>query len=304
MNIVHKVREFNRYYTNILGLLDRHILDSPFSLTEARVLFEIGNRNNCSARTLVQELNLDRGYLSRIINRFQKQKLIKRIKSNDDSRVFHLELTDKGLTVMNQLGESSDNQIENLLKAFSEEDKFMLSYHMDCIVRLLENKQASASIGIRHAKTGDLGYVIYRHGILYSQEYGFDSSFEEYVLQGLAKYVENYNPALDRIWVAEFNGCIAGSIAIVHVSPDTAQLRWFLVEPKFRNLGLGKRLVKEAIEFCKPRYKNIYLWTLSSLDSARYLYKSFGFNPVEESSHFIWGKHLTEEKWVLNNISA
>lgn len=299
MNVVHKVREFNRFYTNVLGLFDRHILNSPFSLTEARVLFEIGNRVNCTASILIKELNLDRGYLSRIINRFQKEKLIKRIQSNNDSRVFHLELTDKGLSVLKELIKSSDDQIDNLLQAFSEEQKCKLSYHMDCIVQILSNKQVTANINIRQVKTGDMGYIINRHGTLYNKEYGFDSTFENYVLQGLAKYIENYNPTLDRIWVAEFNGFIVGSVAIMHVSPDTAQLRWFLIEPEFRNLGLGKMLVREALEFCWPRYKNVFLWTLSSLYSARHLYKSFGFNLVEENSHLIWGKHLIEEKWNL-----
>ncbi len=163
----------------------------------------------------------------------------------------------------------------------------------------MDGENAAANPIIREPKAGDMGHIISRHGILYNKEYDFDSTFENYVLLGLARYIENYDSTLDSIWVADFNGCPVGYIAIMHISTDTAQLRWFLIEPEFRNIGLGKNLIRVAIEFCKPRYKNIFLWTLSSLDSARHLYKSFGFKFVEEDSHLLWGKHLTEEKWDL-----
>lgn len=299
MDVGNKVREFNRYYTNILGLLNKNILDSEFSLTEARVLFEIGNRVNCAANVLMRELNIDRGYMSRIINRFQKENLISRIQSNTDNRVLLLELTEKGLSVFNELNQSSNKQINNLLHSLTEEQKSKLSYHMECIVQILNKQQSTENIIIREAQIGDMGYIIHRHGIIYKKEYEFDSTFENYVLQGLANYIENYNSNLDCIWIAENNNYIVGSIAIVHIDSDTAQLRWFLVEPEFRNLGIGKMLVTQAIDFCKIRYKNVFLWTISSLDSARYLYKSIGFNLIEENSHIIWGKNLIEEKWHL-----
>jgi len=152
-----------------------------------------------------------------------------------------------------------------------------------------------------HLKPGDIGYLTYLHGIYYAKEYGYDQTFEAYVANGLAEFVQNFSPEKDRIWLAEINNQIIGSIAIVSASRREAQLRWFLVHPDYRGLGLGRELMKKALLFCKEHnYKTIFLWTTSELNVARHLYISAGFRKTEETTHEIWGKKITEERYDLN----
>jgi len=151
-----------------------------------------------------------------------------------------------------------------------------------------------------HIKPGDIGYLTHLHGILYAKEYGYDQTFEAYVAGGLAEFVQAFSPDKDRIWLAETNGQIIGSIAIVGHSKVDAQIRWFLVHPDYRGLGIGKELLKEALQFCKERkYKTIFLWTTSELIEAGHLYTRFGFLKTEEKAHEIWGKRVTEERYDL-----
>jgi len=300
MQITNEIREFNRFYTNILGLVNNNILNSPFSLTEARVLYEIDNRTNCTATTLIEILNVDRGYLSRMIKRFENNGLVQKKKSCKDNRIYVLQLSEKGRNILSNLIEKSNNQINNMLDNLTMEQQQNLVLSMHNIIKILSNKtDIRNNIKIRTTKLGDISYIAYRHCILYKKEYGFDATFENYVLPSLTKYVENYNDSNSQVWVADYNGTVVGSIGIVGLNSETAQLRWFLIEPEFRNLGLGKKLITQVLEFCKGKYKHIYLWTISSLEPARHLYKSFGFNITEEKTHFIWGHNLTEERWDL-----
>ncbi len=301
---IARVRRFNRFYTRILGLLDRHILDSPFSLTEARVLFEIANTRGCTATKLIELLEIDPGYLSRMLKKFEKQNLIFKEKSASDGRFHFLHLTRKGRDVLAKLNESADRQIAKLIGSLSGDRQAALVKSMARIEAVLSDQPDSSidsSVTIRTHRPGDIGYVAYRHGVLYAKEYGFDLTFDYYVARGLVEFLENYDSVTDRLWLAEYDGQIVGSIAIVGRGGNTAQLRWFLVEPGFRGRGVGRRLMAEAINFYRERqFAKVFLWTFDALHAARHLYQSFGFQLTDRKEHDVWGRHLVEERWDLD----
>ncbi|PJZ77635.1 bifunctional helix-turn-helix transcriptional regulator/GNAT family N-acetyltransferase [Leptospira neocaledonica] len=293
---VDSIREFNRYYTNALGLLNNHFLNSDYSLTEARLLYEIGHSKNTTAGQLVRLLNLDKGYLSRTIQQFEKKGILKRTPKRDDSRILHLELTKKGREVLSKLIVASNSQIGGLIANCSEQDKKELVSSMNFVIRVL-SKEVSPVI-YREARTGDLGYMIHRQAVLYRDEYKFNDSFEEYLILGMSEYLK-HKTEFDKVWVAEVDGNIAGAISIIHSDKNLSQIRWFYTEPKFRNLGIGKNLLKLVVDYAKSKNVSIFLWTLSNLDAARNLYKRFGFVRSESKANQIWKKDLTEEKWEL-----
>ncbi|PKA15670.1 bifunctional helix-turn-helix transcriptional regulator/GNAT family N-acetyltransferase [Leptospira haakeii] len=293
---VDSIREFNRYYTNALGLLNNHFLNSEYSLTEARLLYEIRHSKDITAGQLVRLLNLDKGYLSRTIQQFEKKGILKRTPSRNDSRILHLELTKKGKDVLSKLISASNSQISGLLKDCSDPDKNELVSSMNLIIRVL-SKELSPVI-YREARIGDLGYMIHRQAVLYRDEYKFNDSFEEYLIQGMLEYLKN-KTEFDRVWIAESNGNIAGAISIIHSEKNLSQIRWFYTEPKFRNLGIGKNLLTLAVDYAKSKNVSIFLWTLNNLDAARNLYKRFGFVLSESKQNQVWKKNLTEERWDL-----
>lgn len=293
---VDSIREFNRYYTNALGLLNNHFLNSEYSLTEARLLYEIGHSKDTTAVQLVRLLNLDKGYLSRTIQQFEKKGILKRTPSKDDSRILHLELTKKGREVLSKLILASNSQIGGLIENCSESDKKELVSSMNFVIRVL-SKEVSPVI-YREARTGDLGYMIHRQAVLYRDEYKFNDSFEEYLILGMSEYLK-HRTEFDKVWVAESDGNIAGAISIIHSEKNLSQIRWFYTEPKFRNLGIGKNLLNLAVNYAKSKNVSIFLWTLSNLDAARNLYKRFGFVRSESKANQIWKKGLTEERWNL-----
>ncbi|TGK09613.1 GNAT family N-acetyltransferase [Leptospira selangorensis] len=296
---VDSIREFNRYYTNALGLLNNHFLNSEYSLTEARLLYEIRHSKDITARELVRLLNLDKGYLSRTIQQFEKKGVLKRTPSRNDFRILHLELTKKGRDILSKLIVASNSQISGLLKDCSDPDKNELVSSMNFIMRVL-SKEVSPVI-YREASIGDLGYMIHRQAVLYRDEYKFNDSFEEYLIQGMLEYLKN-KTEFDKVWVAESNGNIAGAISIIHSGKKLSQIRWFYTEPKFRNLGIGKNLLNLAVDYAKSKNVSIFLWTLSNLDAARNLYKRFGFVLSESKPNQIWRKGLTEERWELGEV--
>ncbi|TGL33974.1 GNAT family N-acetyltransferase [Leptospira koniambonensis] len=293
---VDSIREFNRYYTNALGLLNNHFLNSEYSLTEARLLYEIGHSKDITAGQLVRLLNLDKGYLSRTIQQFEKKGILKRTPSRDDSRILHLELTKKGKEVLSKLILASNSQISGLLKDCSDPDKNELVSSMNFVVRVLS--RAVSPVIYREASIGDLGYIIHRQAVLYRDEYKFNDSFEKYLILGMSEYLKN-KTEFDKVWVAESNGNIAGAISIIHSGKNLSQIRWFYTEPKFRNLGVGKNLLTLAVDYAKSKNISVFLWTLSNLDAARNLYKRFGFVRSESKQNEIWKKGLIEEKWEL-----
>ncbi len=294
---VAKIREFNRFYTNIIGLVNKTVLESPYSLAEVRVMLEIDKAGTCTASDLIKLLTIDAGYLSRMLNRFEKEKLLSRGKLSTDKRTQTLSLTEKGESTFRNLSDASTQQIIDLLSPLSNGQQEKLVNYMDAIKEILTN-QISGEITIRTGKPGDLGYIAYRHGVLYATEYQLEPVFESYVLEGLLKYARSSQGGIT--WIAESNGQIAGFIAIIRLNEESAQLRWFLIEPEYRGFGLGRRLMSIAMEYCREkRFKKVFLWTFKGLDAAGALYKKHGFRLTEQVSNDTWKRGVEEERWEL-----
>lgn len=295
-----RIREFNRFYTNIIGLVNKTILDSPYSLAEARVLLELLMAGPYTATDLTKLLDIDPGYLSRILRRFKREKLLTAVRSPDDGRAQLLSLTAKGREVMSAISAASTRQIVALVDGLDDADQQQLVAHMDAIRAVFSRQpQPAAPVAIRPHRAGDPGYIAHRHGVLYEQEYGLDKVFERYVIAGMAKFFAA--GADGEIWVAEAAGQIVGSIAIVAAAPDTGQLRWFLVEPAFRGSGLGRRLMDVAMDYCRQRrFRHVFLWTFRGLDAACHLYECYGFRPTEEAENTTWRDRLIEQRWDLD----
>jgi DNA-binding MarR family transcriptional regulator/GNAT superfamily N-acetyltransferase len=298
---VRKIRSFNRFYTNLLGLLDKTLLKSNFSLTEVRIMFEINHLSSLTASELVKLLNLDPAYLSRILSNFERKNLIRKEKSNADMRKQNIYLTVRGQKVISELQEKANEQIEKILTDLNYEEQNKLISAMQTIERILKKEEDNTAFySIRSHKSGDIGYIIYRHGIIYASENQLDETFEAYVAKYMAEFLENYDSNKEHLWVVEKDNRIIGSIAIVKVDEDIAQLRWFLVDPHERRKGIGTKIINEAISFCKNKgFKKIVLGTISELKNARKIYEQMGFQLIDSNSHRIWGRDLTEEKWEL-----
>lgn len=298
---IEKIRRFNRFYTTLLGLLDKTLLKSHYSLTEVRIMFEINRVSPITASELVKLLNLDPAYLSRILRGFEEKNLIRKEKLRTDMRKQHLSLTLEGKEVISKLQEKANEQIEKILANINHEDQNRLVNAMLTIERILKSETESAEFySIRSHKSGDIGYIIYRHGVIYSIENQLDESFEAYVAKYMSEFIENYDANNERLWIVEKDTDIVGSIAIVKVDDEIAQLRWFLVEPYARNKGIGTKLIYEALNFCRNKgYQKVVLGTISELKTARKIYIKNGFQLIESKTHRIWGRDLTEENWEL-----
>ncbi len=295
---VRKIRSFNRFYTEVLGLLNKHIFDSNYSLTEVRILFEIGKAEACSANMLMERLNIDRGYMSRILKKFEAEGLIIRKNSSTDGRKFFLYLTSLGKNTLSDLEEKSDKHVQELINHLTQCEQENLIKSMNFIRNSLMD--GINPVSIRTYQQKDIEYIIKRHRELYEIEYGFNDVFGDYVEGIIHTFNECNDINKENIWVAEIDDTLVGVIAIVKVDDSTAQLRWFLIEPEIRGRGVGHKLIKTALDFCKERqYKHIFLWTASILDTARRLYKNYGFELTEAKNNDSWGKSLTEERWDL-----
>ncbi|MFZ5967299.1 MAG: bifunctional helix-turn-helix transcriptional regulator/GNAT family N-acetyltransferase [Bacillota bacterium] len=293
-----EIRRFNRFYTDILGLLNQHILDSPYSLTEVRILFEIDKMEDCTANTLIDKLHIDRGYISRILKGFETKGLIYKENSPTDGRTYFLYLTAKGKEILAALEDKSNQQVRQIIRHLKEDEQGRLLHAMKYIENALS--LGLYPICIRGFQPEDIEWVIRKHRDLYEVEYGFDDTFGDYVAEAVYKFQEIFDKEKENLWVAEVNGKAVGMIAIVKVDDETAQLRWFLIDPETRGRGLGHKLMETAVDFCKEKnYRHVLLWTVSVLDAARHLYKSYGFELTEINEHDIWGGHLTEERWDL-----
>ncbi|HZS04449.1 MAG TPA: helix-turn-helix domain-containing GNAT family N-acetyltransferase [Blastocatellia bacterium] len=298
---VEAVRRFNRFYTKQIGVLQEHLLQSPFSLTEARVIYELAHREKAAATELGSELGLDAGYLSRLLGDFKKRRLIERKPSETDGRQSVLWLTGKGKKAFAELNAHSHNEIEAMLSRLSDGDRQRLTEAMHTIERLLgAPPESKVPYLIRPHQPGDMGWVTHRHGVLYNEEYKWDEQFEALVAEITAKFIQNYNPKRERCWIAERDGEIVGSVFLVEKSRTVAQLRLLLVEPNARGLGIGRRLVSECIRFARQAgYKKITLWTNSVLHAARRIYEEAGFRLVHEEQHHSFGHDLTGQNWDL-----
>ncbi len=280
------VRAFNRFYTKRIHLLQDGILDSALSLTEARVLFELAHRERPTATELAAELDLDAGYLSRILNAFVRRGIVKKQPSGDDRRQHHLSLTAAGRKSFESLDRKSRQEAAAMLARLTESDQSQLIASMKSIEDILEPKP-SAPYTLRSHRPGDIGWITHRHGVLYAQEYGWDEKFEALVAGIAAKFVENFDPKREHCWIAERDGDILGSVMLVKKSATVAKLRLLYVEPKARGLGVGSCLVKDCIGFARQAgYRKITLWTNSMLLAARRIYEREGFRLVATEGDF------------------
>jgi DNA-binding MarR family transcriptional regulator/GNAT superfamily N-acetyltransferase len=304
MSIVETVRHFNRFYTRRIGVLQEGLLKSPFSLAEARVLYELAHRENPAASALARDLGLDAGYLSRILKSFEKQGLVRRARSESDGRQSILSLTAKGRRTFATLDAQSSDEVRAMAAKLTPADCEKLAGAMQTIERLLGtgaiDAQPAVPYVLRPHQPGDMGWVAHRHGVLYAQEYGWDESFEALVAEIAAKFIRNFDPRRERCWMAERAGEVVGSVFLVKRSKSVAQLRLLLVEPSARGLGIGRRLVEECIRFARQKgYRKIVLWTNDILTGARKIYELSGFRLVEESRHRSFGKDLVGQNWEL-----
>jgi DNA-binding MarR family transcriptional regulator/GNAT superfamily N-acetyltransferase len=298
---VSAVRRFNRFYTRQIGVLQSGYLDSPFSLTEVRVLYELAHHEESTASGLAGELGLDEGYLSRILRGFKKQGLIDKRPSEVDRRQSILWVTDLGREVFAPLQARSHQEIGAMLNALSAAEQYRLVDAMRTIESMLSTRQEPrVPYLIRPHQAGDMGWVVHRHGVLYSQEYGWDERFEALVAGIVAKFVQHYDARRERCWIADRDGEIVGSVFVVKQSETVAKLRLLLVEPKARGLGIGTRLVDEAVRFARTAgYRKIRLWTNSVLLAARHIYEVAGFRMIQEEPHHSFGHDLIGETWDL-----
>ncbi len=275
---VEAVRQFNRFYTQKIGVLHEGLLSSPFSLTEVRVLYELAHRERPVASELGKDLGLDPGYLSRILSSFKAKRLIDSKPSQQDGRQSILRLTEQGKAAFAPLSERAHDEIGILMGMLSESDQIRLVRAMESIEELLSlGPKNKMSYLLRPHQPGDMGWVVHLHGMLYTQEYGWDETFEALVAGIVAKFIQNFDPKRERCWIAEIEGEMVGSVFLVKESETVSKLRLLLVHPKARGLGMGKRMVNECLRFARQAgYRKTVLWTNNVLYAARHIYEAAG----------------------------
>ena len=295
---VATVREFSRFYTRRLGTLDEGLLDTPWTLTEARVVFELAQSPSTDMAALRHTLAIDSGYLSRLLAKFDAAGLIARTASPTDARRQSLSLTAAGRKLFRTLDERSNRQVAHLLQPLAGPARELLVGAMRTVMRGLEDQPRPAVVELRGLRPGDLGWIAQRHGEVYAREYGWTMAFEALVARILADYVEHHRPGRENAWVAEVDGQRAGCVLCVRKDEETAQLRVLLVEARARGHGLGTRLVDECIRFARDGgYRKLVLWTNDILVSARKIYLAAGFELVSEERHHSFGKDLVGQFW-------
>ncbi len=297
---VAAVRRFNRCYTRAIGVLRDGLLQSAFSLTEARLLYELAQRTDVTASVLCRDLGLDSGYLSRILQRFERDGLVTRAASATDRRQSPLSLTMAGREAFAPLDARSREEVGALLADLTEPAQASLVAAMGQIETLLGALHAAPWL-LRQHRPGDIGWVVARHGALYAEEYGLDHRFEALVAQVAGEFLARHDPARERCWIAERNGVNVGSVFLVRKSDEVAKLRLLIVEPAARGLGIGQRLVTECVSFARAAgYRGITLWTNDVLVAARAIYQQAGFHLVASAPHRDFGPSLVGEDWELS----
>lgn len=298
---VSALRTFNRFYTRKIGVLDG-MASSPFSLAEARVLYELAHREQPTATDIRKELGLDAGYMSRILRDFERRRLVTREQSKTDERQRFLSLTAKGRRTFAPLDERSNRDVGAILKELSSKERKQLLDAVQTVGRLLGDKaEPRTPYLLRLQQPGDMGWIVHRQAILYAEEYGWDETYEALAAEIVAQFIKNYDPKFERAWVAEKDANRVGAVFVAKQSDEIAKLRLLHVEPEARGLGIGKRLVQECVRFARQAgYQKMTLWTQSILDAARHIYKQEGFQVVREEKHHSFGKDLTAETWELN----
>jgi DNA-binding MarR family transcriptional regulator/GNAT superfamily N-acetyltransferase len=302
MNDVERIRGFNRRWTEVIGLLDAGLLETPYSLPEARVLFELGRRSDAAPWEQVElrhRLRMDPSYLTRIIARLRRGGLVAADRSDVDRRRVRLTLTPAGRIAATELDQRSAAQIDSLLEPLADPDRRRIVQAIDTIERVLDTDRQRI-VTVRGLDSGDLGWVVQRHGEIYREEYGWDISFEALIADIVAAYVANHRPGRESAWIAEVDGSRAGCVFCCQRDADTAQLRILIVEPSARGLGIGRRLVDECIDFARGAgYRTLMLWTNDVLVSARRIYEAAGFELVDEEPHHSFGRDLVGQNWEL-----
>ncbi len=293
------VRRFNRTFTRRIGVLREGLLHSPYSLTEARILFEVAQRDNLTASELGRALGLDAGYLSRTLAALDQRGLLEKVRSESDGRHRLLRLTPDGEAAFALLDRRSRDEVGEMLDGLGDGDQQRLLAAMRAIEGVLDKDFKYAEpFFLRTHEPGDMGWVVHRHGVLYAQEYGWDERFEALVARIVSDFITAYNPARERCWIAEMNGQAVGSVFVVRADDTTAKLRLLLVEPTARGLGLGARLVEECVRFARRAgYQTLRLWTNSVLVEARHIYEKAGFTLIAREKHHSFGHALIGETW-------
>lgn len=298
---IRTVREFNRFYTQRIGVLGEGLLDSGYPLTEVRVLYEIANRSRPLASDLVRDLALDAGYVSRILGKFSRRGWLKRERASDDGRKTFLHLTPKGRSVFQSLDARSREQVSALLAPLSTEKQIRLQGHLLNVRSLLGSSEAATQqFALREHRPGDIGWIIQKHGEIYAHEYGWSAGFEALVAEIGAKFLREFDPTGERCWIAEREGVAVGCVMLVRQSRAVAKLRLLLVDPGQRGMGVGNHLVAECVRFAQQAgYRKVTLWTQSILTSARKLYEAHGFRRTASEPNESFGAKLVSETWEL-----
>lgn len=298
---ISAVRAFNRFFLTQTGVLSEKVLHSALSLTEARIVFELAHQENLTATDLCSVLRLDAGYLSRLLNKLERQGLIIKTRSSEDGRQRLLNLTAEGQDAFAIIDRRASAEISEMLSGLSEGDRMRLIKAMHTIEGILEPQaQFAEPFYLRHHEPGDIGWVVHQHGLLFEQEYGWDERFEATVAQTCADFVRNYDSEKERCWIAEINGEPVGSVFCVKQSQEIASLRMLLVAPKARRVGLGTRLVEECIRFTqRAGYQKVTLWSGDMLTAAQSIYQKLGFTLVEEEPAHSCGQEMVRQRWEL-----
>jgi DNA-binding MarR family transcriptional regulator/GNAT superfamily N-acetyltransferase len=303
MDDVAVFRRFNRMYTRFIGTLNEGLLNSPYSLAEARVLYELATRDAPKAGEIAEELGVDAGYLSRLLGKFERDGLLKRKASEQDGRYADLTLTARGRSAFKKLNALSDGQAQTVLQDLPRSASMQLIDCMQTMEEILtKTDRRRLPYILRPHRVGDMGWVVYREGLGYAEQYGWDETFEALVVRIVDQFITNFDSSRERCWIAEMDGQSVGHIFLVKhpEEPDTAKLRLLFVEPTARGMGLGDALVKECIRFARTAgYKKVVLWTQSILVGAHRIYERAGFRLVNEVPHHSFGKDLVGQTWEL-----
>jgi DNA-binding MarR family transcriptional regulator/ribosomal protein S18 acetylase RimI-like enzyme len=296
------VRTFNRQLVRKLHLLNRGLSGTGLNVTQGNILCEIVSSGSKSWRQLAESLLIDKGLLSRNLRALEQRHLINRVRNKRDHRKCEFVLTQAGKKMASEVDDRADRQIGDLLKPVKPSELGPLVTGLITYGHIMGlHMGGPASVSIRPHRIGDASYVTFLHGTLYFQEYGLDSTFEVEVGRQITQFVSQFDPQWDGFWVAEAGGNVVGAIVIVNRGRGSAQLRWFILNPTYRGLGLGRELMACAVDFCKGKqYKKVFLWTFDELHAAIHLYRSFGFERVKTETHLRWGRNLTEERYELN----
>jgi DNA-binding MarR family transcriptional regulator/GNAT superfamily N-acetyltransferase len=299
------VRRFSRFYTRKMGVLDRRFLRSSFSLSEGRVLYELAHRNGLTARELGDWLGIDAGYLSRMLKGFAKRSLVRRVRSTADARERQIEITPAGRRAFAPLDRRSHADVGAMLGALSDDNQRRLVAAMGVVETLLGSDETAppaprARYTLRGPRPGDIGWITHRQEVLYFEEYGWNEEFEALIAGIMSRFILEFDPAMEKCWIAEREGEIVGSVFVVKKTKAIAQLRLLYVEPSARGFGIGRRLVDECVRFARARkYRKMTLWTNDVLVSARRIYEAAGFRLVKEEKHHSFGKNLVGQNWEL-----